>query len=108
MSFEVTVTSLLPPHLCRFAVFSVKPTFSLISTSLSYGHFSSPMYNPRLCRIAVFSVKPTLLSKRYENPFLSWCIIILVQMVKLSNPEETCETSMHVSGHTHDECVHEA
>ena len=28
MSFEVTVTSLLPPHLCRFAVFSVKPTFS--------------------------------------------------------------------------------
>ena len=29
VSFEVTVTSLLPPHLCRFAVFSVKPTFSL-------------------------------------------------------------------------------
>ena len=26
-SFEVTVTSLHPPHLCRAAVFSVKPTF---------------------------------------------------------------------------------
>ena len=27
MSFEVTVTSLHPPRLCRIAVFSIKPTF---------------------------------------------------------------------------------
>ena len=27
---EVTVTSLHPPHLCRIAVFSIKPTFSLL------------------------------------------------------------------------------
>ena len=29
VSLEVTVTSLHPPRLCRIAVFSIKPTFSL-------------------------------------------------------------------------------
>ena len=36
-SFEVTVTSLHPPRLCRIAVFSVKPTF--LSSSSSSGYF---------------------------------------------------------------------
>ena len=34
VSLEVTVTSLHPPRLCRIAVFSIKPTFSLITSSV--------------------------------------------------------------------------
>ena len=40
----VTVTSLHPPHLCRIAVFSIKPTF-FSQTNVSL-----------LCRVAVFLI----------------------------------------------------
>ena len=50
VSLEVTVTSLNPPRMCRFAVFSVKPTFLSESTYRAHCDRPTPNHDRALLR----------------------------------------------------------